>query len=293
MSCSTTCNRFIDRGDGGIASRRAVRWRSVAVLCGLIVLADTPAPAWAQLGPANEAGVSIGAVRLLVKDPAVHKKIWMEDFGAVPMTVGTTEMLKLPNGLIVLKKGEPTAGSAGAYLDHIGIPVKTESLPALRAKVAAGGFPSQMAFFTLSDGVKVELLADPAGTDAPSFHHLHFFVPDAKLLRDWYGKTFGATSASRGPDGRISSAKFTSVAGPEGWLSADFLNNADANSINAGRAIDGYGFEVKGLDLFVKKLQADGVKVETPVHAMDGLKTAVVLDPLGNHVDLTEGLGGK
>ena len=48
------------------------------------------------------------------------------------------------------------------------------------------------------------------------------------------------------------------------------------------------------LDAFVKKIQADGVKVTKPVSTnADGLKTAMVVDSLGNEIELTEGLAGK
>jgi len=44
----------------------------------------------------------------------------------------------------------------------------------------------------------------------------------------------------------------------------------------------------------VKKLQADGVMVTKPVTTnADGLKTAMIVDGVGNDVELIEGLSGK
>jgi hypothetical protein len=44
----------------------------------------------------------------------------------------------------------------------------------------------------------------------------------------------------------------------------------------------------------VKKIEADGVKVTKPVSTnADGLKTAMIVDVLGNDVELVEGLAGK
>jgi len=59
-----------------------------------------------------------------------------------------------------------------------------------------------------------------------------------------------------------------------------------------GRALDHMGFEVKNLEAFCKKLQANGVK-------FDGLysktrhksfASAELTDPLGTSIELTEGL---
>ena len=51
---------------------------------------------------------------------------------------------------------------------------------------------------------------------------------------------------------------------------------------------------MKGLDGFVKKLEADGVKVTKPVSTnADGIKTAMIVDGVGLEVELTEGLAAK
>jgi catechol 2,3-dioxygenase-like lactoylglutathione lyase family enzyme len=77
----------------------------------------------------------------------------------------------------------------------------------------------------------------------------------------------------------------------------DFLpaNGATAPVPTKGRAIDHIGFEVKNLDAFVKKLQADGVTIEVPYRDMPnlGLKLAFIVDPVGTRIELTEGLAGK
>ena len=58
--------------------------------------------------------------------------------------------------------------------------------------------------------------------------------------------------------------------------------------------LDRFALEVKGIDAFVKKIQGDGVKISKPVSTNgDGLKTAMIVDSLGNEVELVEGLAGK
>ena len=43
-------------------------------------------PAYAQLAPHNEAGVTFGHVHLSVADPKVHHQMWVEQFGGVVST---------------------------------------------------------------------------------------------------------------------------------------------------------------------------------------------------------------
>ena len=48
------------------------------------------------------------------------------------------------------------------------------------------------------------------------------------------------------------------------------------------------------LEAFVKRIEGEGVKVTKPVSTnADGLKTAMIVDSLGNDVELIEGLAGK
>ena len=59
-----------------------------------------------------------------------------------------------------------------------------------------------------------------------------------------------------------------------------------------GRAMDHIGFEIKGLEAFVKKLEAAGVKFDVPYRKVPalGISIAFFTDPWGAYVELTEGL---
>ena len=61
------------------------------------------------------------------------------------------------------------------------------------------------------------------------------------------------------------------------------------------RSLDHIGFEVKGLEAFCRKLEAEGVTFDTPFRELPpiGLKIAFVLDPAGTRIELTEGLAGR
>src|SRR5439155_27117866 len=105
-------------------------------------------------------------------------------------------------------------------------------------------------------------------------HHIHLTTANGEKLRQWYVKTFGAMFNGN---------------------EVDFLAASIQPAPTKGRAIDHIGFEVKNLEAFVKKLQADGVTVEIPYRELPniGLKIAFILDPIGTRIELTEGLAGK
>jgi len=266
----------------------------VAAVCCLSLIVATAAPLSAQLAAPNAAGVSLGAVYFTVPDVEKHKKIWVDNFGAKPTMVGKTEMLKIPGTFIVLTKGTP-ATTAG-LVDHLGIWAK--DLDPLRAKLTAAGIPTmpKAQFVNLPDGVKLEFIDDPNGPEAPAAQHIHYFIgpmPTGPEARAWYMKEFGASENAR-RNGAVPSALFTPA---DKWISIDFTGargGGAAPASNKGKILDRFALEVKGIDAFVKKLEADGVKVTKPVSTnADGLKTAMIVDVVGNDVELIEGLAGK
>jgi predicted enzyme related to lactoylglutathione lyase len=264
----------------------------------LLLMVGAAASLSAQLATPTAAGVSLGAVYYTVPDVAAHKKIWVDIFGAKPVMVGKTEMLKIPGAFIVLSQGQP--GTGNALINHLGIWGK--DLDATRAKLTAAGIQTapKAQFIDLPNGLRLEFIDDPAGPEAPSAHHIHYFVAnqqDGLAARAWYVKTFGATENAR-RNGAVPSALFTT---PEKWISVDFTaaggrgGAAAAPPVpNKGMILDRFALEVKGIDAFVKKIQGDGVKVTKPVSTnADGLKTAMIVDSLGNEVELIEGLAAK
>jgi len=317
-------------------------------ICGLLLIVAAVAPLSAQLAAPNAAGVSLGAVYYTVPDVAAHRKIWVDIFGAKPTMAGKTEMLKIPGVFIVLTQGTPN--TATAMVQHLGIWGK--DLNTTRAKLTAAGINTMpnAQFIDLPLGIpnqnlRLEFIDDPAGPDAPSAHHIHYFVPNNTDGRAWYMKNFGATENAR-RNGAVPSALLTPA---EKWISLDFSPGGGARGAggpggarggrgggapgaapggapaqggapapaaapapapaaapaaaaaapagppsNKGTVLDRFSLEVKGIDAFVKKLEAEGVKVTRPVSTnADGLKTAMIVDGVGNDVELVEGLAGK
>src|ERR1051326_190156 len=270
----------------------------VAAFCSLLFIITAAISMQAQLAAPTSAGVSLGAVYYTVPDVATHRKIWIDIFGAKPVMVGKTEMLKIPGVFIVLTKGEPAAGNA--LINHLGIWGK--DLDSTRAKLTAAGIQTapKAQFIDLPNALRLEFIDDPAGPDVPSAHHIRYFVAnqqDGLTARAWYVKTFGATENAR-RNGGVPSALLTT---PDKWISIDFTAAGGRGGAaapppgpNKGKILDRFALEVKGIDAFVKKIESEGVKVTKPVSPnSDGLKTALIVDSLGNEVELIEGLAGK
>ena len=55
---------------------------------------------------------------------------------------------------------------------------------------------------------------------------------------------------------------------------------------------DHIGFEIKNLDAFTKKLEAQGIKLDRPYTKVPqlGIAIAFIKDPWGTNIEMTEGL---
>ena len=241
----------------------------------------------AQLPPPNEAGVAMGHLHLMGRDLAAHHKFWTEALGGTPVTLGQLQMYKFPDVLVLVVKGEPKSGSAGTTVNHLGFKVK--DLAAALAKIKASGFSvtsenpkTHQAFVLAPDEVRVELTEDQTMLVPIAHHHLHFFTASVAGTRAWYVKTFGAKLGRRG------SFEAADLPG----VNLSFSKSETPVVGTKGSAIDHIGFEVRGLEAFVKTLEAEGVKLNAGYRSVPalGISLAFLTDPWGTYIELTEGL---
>jgi catechol 2,3-dioxygenase-like lactoylglutathione lyase family enzyme len=258
----------------------------------LSFMAILAAACFAQLPAANEAGVTMGHMHLVVTDPDAQKKAWIDVFGAQTVKTGALELIKLPGVFIVATKAQkpPSGGTDGSVVNHLGLVVKDYAdikAKATAAKLAVRELtPNQQAFVTLPEDVTIEIQEDKSISAPVMFHHIHMSVPDQEAARAWYVKEFGAGSGSR--------RNMPAAMIPGGEV--DFLRANMPVVPTRGRSLDHIGFEVKNLAEFLKKLEADGVTINMPfrdVQKQVGLNIAFVTDPNGTYIELTEGLAGK
>lgn len=244
-------------------------------------------PLFAQLPAPNAQGVAMGHLHLTVSDVDATKKLFVEVMGAQVVQAGRLEALRLPGVIVVLTKGTPGGGTDDSAVNHLGFIVK--DLAGMKAKLVAAGCTvvrempetSQM-FIMFPDGVKIEFTGNPNQDIPVAHHHVHFFTNDVEATRAWYVKLFGAVPGKRG---RFEAADVPGV-------NLTFSPNPTATLPTKGRAMDHIGFEIKGLEAFCKKLEAEGVKFDTPYRYVPaiGLGVAFLTDPFGVRVELTEGL---
>src|SRR5260370_5579709 len=259
----------------------------------LFLIAASAATLFAQLPAPNEAGVSMGHVHLLVADPEEQKKLWVGVLGAQVTHAGTLEMLKLPGIFVVVGKARtpPTEGSEGSTVNHFGFLVK--SYADVKAKLAAAnvGFATDNAEnkqlnANFPDKVRMELTQDAALKVPVTFHHIHIWATDQESLLACYAKMFGAKAGVR--------KTFLAAFVPGGEV--DFTKAKEAQAPTKGRSLDHTGFEIKGLQAFCKKLDADGIAFDLTYRELpqlDLLKIAFILDPVGTRIELTEGLAAR
>ncbi len=282
--------------------------RTLAVLTSALLVLSSASPSFAQLASAKDGPIVYGHHHLNTMNPAAQKKFFVDTLGGTAVTIGTnnTEIIRFPNVLIFLRANQaPTGGSRGTTVNHIGF-----SVPNLRQmvdKIKAGGFqmitqteaaadrkvtddiagPAQpggasIAFALAPDDLKVELVENRQQTIPITLHHVHFFNPKNTDMQAWYGKTFGAKLRN---GGAFPAADLPGVA-------LNFSPSADTVVGTQGRALDHIGFEVKDLEAFCKKLEADGIKLAVPYRKVPALGIAIAFftDPWGTYIEMTEGL---
>ena len=283
--------------------------RLIALL-GLTLLVLAPASnASAQLLAAKDGPIVYGHHHLNVTNMDEAKKFWVDAIGGVLIKVGpeNREIIKFPNALILLRAQKPTAGSKGSTVDHIGFSVK--NLRQVVDRIKAGGFrmvtsaeaPSNVkvqddigiveagpvsgiAYAMAPDETKVELVEMKAQAAPIASHHFHFFGMN-KEMQAWYMQTFGASTLDS-----ANPAAFISASLP--GLTMNFSPSQAPVAGTQGRAIDHIGFEVRNLEAFTKKLEAQGIKLAAPYRQVPalGISIAFITDPWGSYIELTEGL---
>ncbi|HEX6893906.1 MAG TPA: VOC family protein [Bryobacteraceae bacterium] len=249
--------------------------------------------AGAQLAAPNDAGVAMGHVHLTVANIDAQKKFWTEYFGAVPLKKQGLQGVKVPGMLILFRQGTPAGGSEGTMMDHFGfkVPNTAEALKKFRA----GGVPVQSefkgtegfpnAYVMGPDEVKIELQEDTSLKVPALAYHLHYMngPGDQIKLMNWYAQNFGAAIKKRGQH---------DAADVPGMNLTFGVTRKPPTTPTKGRSVDHVGFEVKNLEAFCQKLEANGVKLDVPYRKIPaaGIAVAFLTDPFGTYVELTEGL---
>jgi catechol-2,3-dioxygenase len=247
----------------------------------------------AQLFPMDGTGITMGHVHLNVKDVDAQKKFWIEQFGATALVDEKPQLpgVRVPGMFIFFYKKDPVHPTEGTVLDHFGF--KVHNLQEMEKSLRAAGFEVRPDFkgtegfpntYVIGpDNVKVEMQEDTALPVKAATNHLHYILADPMTLRSWYIEKMGMSDTIRG------AYKTANASGQNLTFTASKTQSATGTK---GGSLDHIGFEVKNLEAYCKKLEANGIKLDVPYRKVPslGIAIAFVTDPMGVYIELTEGL---
>ena len=252
--------------------------------------------AFAQLGePANDLGVRLGHVHLTVKDVDAHKRFWTEMLGGTLVKNGPLTMIQFPGVFVVLQQGQSTAPPAGSIVDHFGFVLKDINAARARWKAAnvnytIGATNPNQGYVEAPDGIRVEVFGDPSLPGPIGMDHIHMLLPttDIPAIQAWYDKVLGGLPGKRKTVARggVTDCVYFHR------FNVSFSPSDTKREPTKGRSLDHVGFEVKNLDEFAKKLEASGIKLDSPPRQIPNsrIKVAFLTDPWGTYIELSENL---
>src|SRR5713226_3568091 len=108
------------------------------VLC---VAASVASPrADAQLAAPGHAGVVMGHLHLAARDLEASRAFWAA-LGGTPVQNGTLQLIQFPGTFVMLRRAEPTGGTVGSVVNHVGFLVK--NLQEWRTKAQSAGWKTE------------------------------------------------------------------------------------------------------------------------------------------------------
>ena len=266
---------------------------TVVLAIASIGLAQSAAPSGSTTSGSTAAPsngrVTNSHIHLFTKDPEAQKRLWVDILGATAGKMGPDrDLYTLPKVLVIVDKANPTGGTEGSIVNHVGF--KVRDMKDILEKIAGQQFTIQVTnpnkdnptqvFFLGPDNLRVELLADKNLTTVAENHQVHFFTPDGDGMQKWYVSNFGASPQAFG---KVKMANLPGVI-------LIFSPTETPVTGTKGRALDHIGFEVKDLENFTKTLEANGIKLDSPYKKIPqmGFAVAFLTDPWGTRIELTE-----
>ena len=281
------------------------QFTSLAQLCSVLALFLLSSGATAQLYSASKGRVIYGHHHINTLDRAAHERFWVEGLGGELRKLGSSgrEVIAFPDVIVMLTDAEPSSGTRGTVVNHIGFEtqdiatdvarlsrlgyalITREELPAgfeVREGIGYAVAGNTIAYVLGPDGVKVELIENTDIAHSITMHHVHFSTDEGEAMREWYVEHLGAEFGSRigQPAGQLPNVNLT------------FAPNAERPAPTQRTVLDHIGFEVENLAAFCAELEAKGVVFDRPYTEIPalGLAIAFFTDPWGVYVELTEGL---
>jgi catechol 2,3-dioxygenase-like lactoylglutathione lyase family enzyme len=248
----------------------------------------TAGNAVAQPAPYNEAGLTMGHWHIISKDVEANKKLFLAMGGKLYMP-GGNPLVMFPGVYInlVLNAEKGDGGSEGSVINHVGFIVDNVQQRVAQWKAAGVNVlpglnnRQDQAFVVTPDGVRIEILEDKTQKVPIRHEHVHLSLPESEIpkAQAWYAKTFGGKMGTR------NNAPVVDVPGAQIRFA-----RADAKQApTRGRVLDHIGFDVKDHAAAVKKLEADGIKLdEPPRKSSAGNTVTYITDPWGTRIEIVQ-----
>jgi catechol 2,3-dioxygenase-like lactoylglutathione lyase family enzyme len=253
-----------------------------------LALTLTAVTAAAQPAPFNEIGITMGHWHIASKDVEANKKLFLAMGGKLFMP-GGNPLIMFPGLYINLVLGDEKGegGTEGSVVNHVGFIVNNVQERVAQWKAAGVAvLPGNnnrldQAFVVTPDGVRIEILEDKMQPMPVRNEHVHLSVPEAEIpkAQAWYAKTFGGKTGAR------NGAPVVDLPGVQFRFA-----RADAKqAATRGRVLDHIGFDVKDHAAFVKKLEAEGIKLDEPVRkSAAGNTITYITDPWGTRIEIVQ-----
>ena len=139
------------------------------------------------------------------------------------------------------------------------------------------------AYVETPDGVRIEILEDKTQAMPIRNEHIHFRVTEGEIpkMQAWYAKTFGG-KAGKTPG----NAPVVDLPG----VQLRFAKDDKAQLPTRHRVLDHIGFDLKDHAAFVKKIEAEGIKLDEPPrkNAATGTTITYITDPWGTRIELVQ-----
>src|SRR5688572_32331521 len=255
------------------------------LLCASVLTAATTA---AQPAPFNEIGVTMGHWHIVSKDVEANKKLFLAMGGKLFMP-GGNPLVMFPGVYVnlVLNDEKGDGGTEGSVVNHVGFIVDNVQQRGAQWKAAGVNvLPGNnnrvdQAFVVTPDGVRMEILEDKTQGVPIRHEHVHLSVTEAEIpkAQAWYARVFGGRPATRNNN-------------PVVDLPGVQIRFARADTKQAPtrrRVFDHFGFDVKDHAAFVKRLEAEGIKLDEPVRkSATGNVITYITDPWGARVEIVQ-----
>ncbi|MBI3049626.1 MAG: VOC family protein [Acidobacteria bacterium] len=254
----------------------------------LLASALTAGPAAAQPAPFNEIGVTMGHWHIVSRDMEANKTLFLAMGGKLYMP-GGNPLVMFPgvyiNLILGTEKGD--GGTVGSVVNHVGFIVDNVQKRVAQWKAAGVAvLPGNnnrldQAFVVTPDGVRIEILEDRTQSIPVRHEHVHLSLPEAEIpkAQAWYAKTFGGKAGTR------NNAPVVDIPG----VQIRFARADTKQAPTRGRILDHIGFDVRDHAAFVRKIQAEGIRLDEPVRkSPTGSTITYITDPWGTRIEIIQ-----